>query len=64
MIIWREESVPGKYEETKHEAQKNNRDPGGTRSDAEYQSLCGNSVRATKTVRIMCMDCMQQMNEV
>ena len=22
---------------------------------------CGNSVRATKTVRIMCMDCMQQM---
>ena len=25
---------------------------------------CGNSVRATKTVRIMCMDCMQQMMEV
>ena len=25
---------------------------------------CGNSVRATKAVRIMCMDCMQQMNEV
>lgn len=25
---------------------------------------CGNSVRATKTVRIMCMDCMEQMNEV
>lgn len=25
---------------------------------------CGNSVRATKTVRIMCMDCMQQMLEV
>ena len=25
---------------------------------------CGNSVRATKTVRIMCMDCMQQMIEV
>lgn len=25
---------------------------------------CGNSVRATKTVRIMCMDCMQQMVEV
>lgn len=25
---------------------------------------CGNSVRATKAVRIMCMDCMQQMVEV
>lgn len=25
---------------------------------------CGCSVRATKTVRIMCMDCMEQMNEV
>lgn len=25
---------------------------------------CGNSVRATKAVRIMCMDCMQQMAEV
>ena len=25
---------------------------------------CGNSVRATKTVRIMCMDCMVQMQEV
>lgn len=25
---------------------------------------CGNSVRATKTVRIMCMDCVQQMLEV
>ena len=25
---------------------------------------CGNSVRATKAVRIMCMDCMQQMLEV
>ena len=25
---------------------------------------CGNSVRATKTVRIMCMDCMEQMVEV
>ena len=25
---------------------------------------CGNSLRATKTVRIMCMDCMQQMTEV
>lgn len=25
---------------------------------------CGNSVRATKTVRIMCMDCNQQMTEV
>ena len=25
---------------------------------------CGNSVRATKTVRIMCMDCMQQMIEI
>lgn len=25
---------------------------------------CGNSVRATKAVRIMCMDCMQQMQEV
>lgn len=25
---------------------------------------CGNSVRATKTVRILCMDCMQQMIEV
>ena len=25
---------------------------------------CGNSVRATKTVRIMCMDCMEQMREV
>lgn len=25
---------------------------------------CGNSVRATKAVRIMCMDCMQQMTEV
>jgi len=25
---------------------------------------CGNSVRATKAVRIMCMDCMQQMIEV
>lgn len=25
---------------------------------------CGNSVRATKTVRIMCMDCMEQMQEV
>ena len=25
---------------------------------------CGNSVRATKTVRIMCMDCMEQMLEV
>lgn len=25
---------------------------------------CGNSVRATKAVRIMCMDCMQQMDEV
>lgn len=25
---------------------------------------CGNSVRATKAVRIMCMDCMEQMTEV
>lgn len=25
---------------------------------------CGNSVRATKAVRIMCMDCMEQMQEV
>ena len=25
---------------------------------------CGNSVRATKTVRIMCMDCMVQMQEL
>ena len=25
---------------------------------------CGNSVRATKAVRIMCMDCMEQMKEV
>lgn len=25
---------------------------------------CGNSVRATKAVRIMCMDCMQQMLEI
>lgn len=25
---------------------------------------CGNSVRATKLVRIMCMDCMEQMQEV
>ena len=25
---------------------------------------CGNSVRATKAVRIMCMDCNEQMNEV
>ena len=25
---------------------------------------CKNSVRATKAVRIMCMDCMEQMNEV
>lgn len=25
---------------------------------------CGNSVRATKSVRIMCMDCMEQMTEV
>ena len=25
---------------------------------------CGNSVRATKAVRIMCMDCMEQMMEV
>ena len=25
---------------------------------------CGNSVRATKTVRIMCMDCSEQMQEV
>ena len=25
---------------------------------------CGNSVRATKTVRIMCMDCMVQMQEI
>ena len=38
------------------------RRPSSTR---KLQCLCcGNSVRATKTVRIMCMDCMQQMVEV
>ena len=41
---------------------------GGGKAPSSTRKLqcpcCGNSVRATKTVRIMCMDCMQQMNEV
>lgn len=41
---------------------------GGERRPSSTRKLicpcCGNSVRATKSVRIMCMDCMQQMNEV
>ena len=41
---------------------------GGERRPSSTRKLqcpcCGNSVRATKTVRIMCMDCMQQMVEV
>lgn len=41
---------------------------GGERRPSSTRKLqcpcCGNSVRATKTVRIMCMDCMQQMLEV
>ena len=41
---------------------------GGERRPSSTRKLqcpcCKNSVRATKTVRIMCMDCMQQMMEV
>ena len=41
---------------------------GGERRPSSTRKLqcpcCGNSVRATKTVRIMCMDCMRQMIEV
>lgn len=41
---------------------------GGERRPSSTRKLkcpcCGNSVRATKNVRIMCMDCMQQMMEV
>jgi len=34
-------------------------------STTKLQCPCyGNSVRAAKTVRIMCMDCMEQMVEV
>ena len=43
-------------------------DVGGGKRPSSTRKLqcpcCGNSVRATKTVRIMCMDCMQQMVEV
>ena len=41
--------------------------PGGKRPSSTRKlqcPCCGNSVRATKAVRIMCMDCMEQMNEV
>ena len=42
--------------------------PTGTPKPSSTRKLicpcCGNSVRATKTVRIMCMDCMEQMIEV
>ena len=42
--------------------------PTGTPKPSSTRKLicpcCGNSVRATKTVRIMCMDCMEQMQEV
>lgn len=41
--------------------------PGGKRPSSTRKlqcPCCKNSVRATKTVRIMCMDCMKQMEEV
>lgn len=42
--------------------------PTGERRPSSTRKLqcpcCGTSVRATKTVRILCMDCMQQMTEV
>lgn len=42
--------------------------PGATPKKSSTRKLmcpcCGNSVRATKAVRIMCMDCNEQMNEV
>ena len=42
--------------------------PTGTPKPSSTRKLvcpcCGNSVRATKAVRIMCMDCMEQMIEV
>lgn len=43
------------------ETQQGERRPSSTRKLACPK--CGNSVRATKAVRIMCMDCMEQMTE-
>ena len=49
-------------------AQTGGNPTGGERRPSSTRKLqcpcCKNSVRATKTVRIMCMDCMQQMLEV
>jgi hypothetical protein len=68
IMIGRNHTFPGIRTGATGIGQTGAENPGGGKRPSSTRKLqcpcCGNSVRATKAVRIMCMDCMRQMIEV